>query len=199
MRRNILFIVTSVCVVLSGLAAWHFSGPARERYAFVRRCVANSYPHQECSCTYDAYKEVRSPYAEFLKSSVHDSRSDFAKHASILFGRKLAHAGTGIDPAEFTNAIRQLGEDASVRKVLGVVGDFLSRHKFKIAGHLVGTGALVATYRIGRVGFEVIQVKHTLDRHCGGLTATIQNAPQRTWDWMLESARKAGRAVGIND
>lgn len=204
MRRGIIVLITIAVVCAGGVAAWHFSKPARERHAFVRQCVTNKYTQQECSCTYDAYRELEPPYSVFVKSSVHDTRTEFAKNAGILVSHKLAYAGIGIDLAEINSAITKLGEDASVGKVLGVIGRFLARHKYKIAGHVIGGGVVLATYRTGRVGFEVVQVKHTLDKHCGGFTTTVTTLPGSAWvtikdaaGWTWQKVKSAGTVVGI--
>ncbi len=207
MRRSALVVgAVAAAVVGAGALAWHLSEPWRERRAFVNKCLMNGYTLQTCSCTYEAYKDLKPPYAALVRSSVHDSRLEFTRHASTLFGRKLAHAGLGIDPAELDSVITKLGEDASIGKVLGAVGSFLERHKYKIAGHAVGAGALMAVYRTGRIGYEVGQVTYAFEKHCGAIFATIRTMPGRvlgaakdasdgTWKLVKDAADSAWTAA----
>src|SRR5688572_9009064 len=92
-RRGMIGLGVLVIIGVGGVAAWHFTKPARERHAFVSKCMANTYTQQECSCTYDAYRSLAPPYAVLVKSSVHDTRGDFAINAGKFFGGRLTYAG----------------------------------------------------------------------------------------------------------
>ena len=212
MRKSLLILTTVAVVatvIAAGAVAWYLSEPWRERRAFVGKCLANGFTEPTCACTFTAHKELPASYATLVKSIVHDDMTTFAINTSVVFGRKAATIGTGIDPGEIANAVRAV-ENKTVGAVLRQARKLLVRHKYQAVGAVLGGSKAMAIYRAGRVSVEIGQAVAAVEKHCGILAASIPTSWDRVkgaagdvWettkgaaDVALQSAKEvAGKAV----
>lgn len=197
-------IATAFIVLVSGVVAYPYLmrwfAPDKEA-AFVQACRSNkayNYSAAECACTYHAYVKLgRSPYADLLKSSVHDAPEAFRTNLGVVVVRKISEAGLGVDPKEFWDEARISGSGAkALSATISALSKFLRKHKYKLLAKSTGFGAVAATWwSTIVVGAEVVHAKYTVDAHCGGVLATASSIPGQVWEITTDSADWTWKAV----
>ena len=197
------FVVAALVVFVSGVLAYPYLvrwlAPDQEAI-LVQACRTNkaySYSAAECACTYHAYVKLgSSPYADLLKSSVHDTPAAFRVNVGTLAVRKVTEAGIGIDLVELNFSGSGAKGAAGVKVGLDVLAAYLRKHKYKLLARVSGFGAaLAAWWGVVVISAEVVHAKYTVDTHCGGVLATASSILGQAWETTTDTAAWTWKAA----